>query len=186
MQEHLLKNARQLLLREAEPRDAPRILAYTSQIAGESENTALSPGEVVATLEEEIEILRRSAASPVELFLLAEIDHEIVGMLTFRAERRQRIRHSGEFGISVLRQYWGLGIGGHLLAYLVNWANAGGLIRKINLHVRVDNASAIRLYQKHGFVVEGRITRSLNVRGEFIDSYLMGLPIDPLDAHPSV
>lgn len=179
MQKHTLKNQRQLTLREAELSDAEPILAYLEQITNESENITLSPGETVATLEQEIELISESAASPVGLILLAEVDSDIAGLLSFRGEKRQRVRHSGEFGISVQRKYWNLGVGAYLLSYLIDWARAGNILRKINLHVRVDNLSAIHLYKKHGFVVEGRTTRSLYVRGEFIDSYIMGLEIDP-------
>ncbi len=39
-------------------------------------------------------------------------------------------------------------------------------IRKINLRMRVDNLPAIRLYEKFGFVQEGRLTRELDLHEE--------------------
>jgi RimJ/RimL family protein N-acetyltransferase len=79
----------------------------------------------------------------------------------------------------VLKDYWGLSIGKHLLRYLIDWAKKTGKVRKINLRVRVDNERAIRLYQRLGFVIEGTLKREFYVGGRFIDSYLMGLCVDP-------
>lgn len=179
MQQHLLKNNLMLMLREAEPGDAEQLLLFLEQTAGESENITRSPGELKLTVEREREILQTSLESPTNLVLLAEIAGEIAGSLNFHSGERQRTRHAGEIGLLVLRKYWGLGIGGYLLASLIAWARGTGVIRKIDLHVRVDNLAAIHLYEKYGFVREGRISRELFVHGEFIDLYAMGLLIDP-------
>ena len=53
------------------------------------------------------------------------------------------------------------------------------MVRKINLKVRVDNAGAIRLYQRMGWVNEGRTTRDTVIDGQFNDCLLMGRPVDP-------
>ena len=174
-----LKNGLQLTLRHAQPADAERLLAYLEQIAGESENITFGPGEFGMSVEEEHAALQKAMQSPTSLYLLAEIDGELAGMLSFDGGKRPRTRHAGAFGITVLRKYWGLGIGNHLLSSLVTWAQQTGVIRKINLHVRTDNLSAIHLYEKHGFVHEGRITRELYLNGQFIDVYQMGLLLDP-------
>lgn len=179
MVQYILKDNSVLTVREARPEDAERCMLHADQVAGESENITRQPGELGVTLEQERELLQASLQSPTSLYLVAEIAGEIAGSLTFQAGKRQRTRHTGEFGISVVRKYWNLGIGNHLLAELITWARAGGIIRKIDLLVRVDNLPAIHLYEKHGFAHEGRITRGLCVRGEFVDLYAMGLPIDP-------
>jgi RimJ/RimL family protein N-acetyltransferase len=169
-----------LTLRHAEPRDAEHLLAYVNQIAGESENLTFGPGEFDMTVEEERYFLQQVAQSPTSLYLLAEIDEKIVGTLSFTAGKRLRVQHIGEFGTSVSRAYWNLGIGNHMLNYLITWARQTAIIRKINLRVRVDNLPAIHLYEKHGFVQEGRITREFYLHGQFVDAYIMGLPIDPV------
>lgn len=180
MTEHImLKNNLQLTLRRAEPDDAARLLAYLNQIAGESENVTFGPGEFELSVEEERAILQQVAESPTGLYLIAEVAGEIAGTLTFSTGKRPRLRHFGEFGTSVLRKYWNLGVGSHMLAYLIDWARQTGTIRKINLRVRVDNHPAIHLYEKYGFVHEGRITREFYLHGQFVDVYVMGLQLDP-------
>lgn len=182
MHQYLLKNNQLLTLREAEPRDAANLLEYVEQIAGESDNITRGPGEFTMTVEQESDFLQASAASPTSLYLLAEIDGELAGTLGFQAGNRPRMRHVGEFGTSVLKKYWNLGIGSRLLGYLVEWARATNVIRKIDLLVRTDNLPAIHLYEKFGFVREGCLTRHLYIRGEFVDCYAMGLQIDPSEA----
>lgn len=180
MTEHImLKNNLQLTLRRAEPDDAARLLAYLNQMAGESENVTFGPGEFELSVEEERAILQQVAESPTGLYLIAEVAGEIAGTLTFSTGKRPRLRHFGEFGTSVLRKYWNLGVGSHMLAYLIDWARQTGTIRKINLRVRVDNHPAIHLYEKYGFVHEGRITREFYLHGQFVDVYVMGLQLDP-------
>ena len=175
----LLKNQLLLTLRPAEPKDAQQVLAYSEQVAGESENLAFGPGEFGISLEQERVFLQQAAETLTSLYLLAEIEGEIVGTLTFSAEKRPRVQHGGEFGMSVLRKYWNLGIGDRMLASLIAWARQTGIIRKINLRVLVDNLSAIHLYEKYGFVRDCRRTREFYLHGQFIDVFLMGLPLDP-------
>lgn len=176
-----LQNNLQLTLRRAEPHDAENLLAYIEQTSGESENITFGPGEFELSVEDERKFLQQIIESPNGLYLIAEIDGEIAGTLSFTAGRRSRLKHAGEFGTSVLRKYWNLGIGGHMLAYLIEWAKQNGTIRKINLRVRVDNLPAIHLYEKYGFVHEGHQTRVFYLHGQFVDAYLMGLQLDSSD-----
>ncbi len=175
-----LKDNLHLTLRSAEPGDAERILVHMNQIAGESENVTFGPGEFELSVEEERAFLQKTAESSNSLYVLAEIADEIVGTLSFNAGKRPRLQHAGEFGITVLRTYWNAGIGGCMLAYFISWAKQAEMIRKINLRVRVDNLPAIHLYEKYGFVHEGRVTREFYLHGQFIDAYMMGLQLDPL------
>ncbi|MBV9228847.1 MAG: GNAT family N-acetyltransferase [Chloroflexi bacterium] len=171
-----------LTLRHGEPGDAEQVLAFLNQVAGESENIAFGPGEFELGVEEERAFLQQAATSPTSLYVIAEIAGEIAGTLSFSAGKRLRLQHAGEFGITVLRKYWNLGIGNRMLAYLIDWARQTGTIRKINLRVRVDNPPAIHLYEKYGFVREGRLTREFYLHGQFFDVYMMGLQLDPPQA----
>lgn len=179
-----LKNNLELTLRRAEPRDAEQLLAFIEQIAGESENITFGPGEFQMSVEEERAFLQSMAESPTSLYLIAEIADTIVGTLTFSTGKRPRLRHAGEFGVSILRNYWNLGIGKRMLAHFIEWARQTGTIRKINLRVRVDNLPAIHLYETFGFIQEGRNSREFYLHGQFIDAYLMGLQLDPPEVSP--
>ena len=73
---------------------------------------------------EEREYLARVTDSDNSLAILALVDDEIVGGLTFDGGRRPRLRHAGEFGISVAQAYAGLGIGRAMIEYMIAWAEA--------------------------------------------------------------
>jgi len=99
-------------------------------------------------------------------------------MLNYSGGRRSRIEHTGEFGVTVKKDYWGLGIGRLIIESMIDWAKGTGIIRKINLRVRSDNERGIKLYASLGFKQEGLITRDMCVDGEFYDSVAMGLELD--------
>ena len=175
----VLRDGSSVRIRRAVPDDAAAILAYLSRVGGESINLTFGAEGPGIGEEEEREYLTRVAASDNSLAIVAVVGDEIVGGLTFDGGRRPRLRHGGEFGISVLQAYAGQGLGRALLEYMIAWAERGGVVRKINLKVRVDNVPAIRLYQRMGWVTEGRTTRDTLIDGEFNDCLLMGREVDP-------
>lgn len=175
---HPLPDGRRLVIREAAPDDARAVLAYVETIAGESDNLTFGPGEFGIELADEVRIIQRFRDDPQQLYLVAEVEGELVGGLTFMAGTRPRIRHAGELGMSVLRSHWRLGIGSRLLDALIAWARAGGTIRKLDLRVRIDNEAAIALYRGRGFELEGTIRRAFCIDGVFVDHFAMGLALD--------
>ncbi len=78
----------------------------------------------------------------------------------------------------MLKEYWDLGIGRELVRTLIEWAKSTGVIRKVNLRVRPDNARALKLYKRFGFVEQGRISREYFNSSRFYDNLIMGLEID--------
>ncbi len=173
-----LKNGELLLIREGTADDAAQVIAYIEGIAGESDFLTFGPGEFGLTVEGERSYLAGISARGNALYLVAVIDGEIVGTLSFAGGGRPRTAHTGEFGVSVRRSHWGNGIGRELIRCLLNWCKESGRIRKVNLRVRTDNLRAINLYKQMGFQEEGRITRDFQVDGVFYDSLTMGYPID--------
>jgi RimJ/RimL family protein N-acetyltransferase len=109
--------------------------------------------------------------------LLAFVEEKLVGTLSFQGGARPRTRHTGEFGTSVLREYWGAGIASALIDSLLEWSKQGGIIRKINLRVRSDNLRAINLYRRKGFSIEGTLTKQMLVGGRYYDNLWMGLEL---------
>jgi RimJ/RimL family protein N-acetyltransferase len=169
-------------VRRGEAGDAAAFLAYLRRMGGETGFVSFGAEGIELTVEEEAAHIAKTNARDNAVFLLAMAGGEIVGGLTFSAGTRPRLRHSGEFGVSVLREWWGRGVARALLEAMLAWARESGVVRKINLRVRADNVRAIALYERLGFVREGRVTRDLLVDGEFHDTLLMGLAIDPAPA----
>jgi len=174
---HELADGRILVIREAAVEDACAVLAYVNAISGESDFLSFGPGEFDLTESEEEKFLRRCQVTENQLYLLGTIDDVLVTTLSFSGGRRPRLRHSGEFGISVRSKYWGLGIGSLMLDALIEWAGETGIVKKINLRVRTDNRRAIRLYERKGFTIEGTSRREILLDGHYYDHHWMGLEI---------
>lgn len=173
---HHLKNGQVLVIREAEMQDARALLEYVERISGESDFLTFGPGEFELTEAQEEEYLRTCRASDRQLYLLGLIDDAVVSTLTFAAGRRPRVRHSGEFGMSVRKQAWGLGIGSLMLDALIAWAREAAIV-KIDLRVLTDNQRAIRLYERKGFAIEGTLRKQIYLDGVYFDHYWMGLEL---------
>ena len=167
-----------LKIRPIEVSDAENMIVYLDQIAGESENLTFGLGEIEITLEKEISYLESLQGNGNQMMVVATVDEEIVGNISYNGGHRLRTRHVGEFGISVRKDYWGKGIGKALLQNLIDWAKASPYCEKINLRVRDDNIRAISLYRKLGFQVEGLIKKDMKINGEFVDCLFMGLTIE--------
>lgn len=173
-----LPDGRSVRIRRAVADDAGPVLEYLRKVGGETINLTFGSEGPGLTEEEERKYLERVARSDNSLAILAVAGETIVGGLTFDGGTRPRLRHVGEFGISVAQEYAGMGIGRAMIEYLITWAERGGVVRKINLKVRVENAAAIRLYERMGWVHEGRTTRDMMIDGQFSDCLLMGRAVD--------
>jgi RimJ/RimL family protein N-acetyltransferase len=174
-----LPDGRSVRIRRAVPEDAGPVLEYLRKVGGETRNLTFGAEGPGLTESEERDYLARVGESDNSLAILTLAGDTIAGGLTFDGGRRPWLRHAGEFGISVAQEYAGLGIGRAMIEYMIAWAERGGVIRKINLKVRVDNAGAIRLYERMGWVHEGRTTRDTLIDGQFNDCLLMGRAVDP-------
>lgn len=174
---YILKDGRECLIRDLAKEDAPEMLAYLAIIAGESANLTFGPGEQIITLDEEEKFLEAQRLSQRNLMITAIVDGKITACLNFSSSPRERLKHVGSFGVSVLKEYWGLGIGKLLLEEMIDHARAIG-VTKINLKVRTDNTRAINLYAKLGFVIEGMERHGMKIDEEYVDFFYMGLIID--------
>ncbi len=167
-----------MIIREATRSDAESMIQYVYQVADETPYLSFGAGEFTITKHEEERVIEIHRQAKNRIFILAILEGEIAGMLNVVANNKPRMRHIGEFGITVEKKYWGLGIGDSLMKSMIDWAQHSGIIRKLNLKVQTHNTAAINLYKKYGFKKEGLITRDSYIDGVFYDTYMMGLLID--------
>lgn len=87
--------------------------------------------------------------------------------------------HRAEFGITVRDGYQDKGLGTQLTQYMIDIARSLGL-KKVDLMVVAHNDRAIKVYEKLGFVIEGRLKMNHfnHVLNEFCDEYKMGLILE--------
>lgn len=177
MKEMMINNEK-VIIRKSIKSDAKALIGYLNVIGGESDYLTFGIGEFELSVEQEEEFIESISKKENSLSILAEVNGKVIGNLNFSGGPRKRTAHVGEFGISILKEYWGNGIGKELLKYLIDWSKNSGIVRKINLKVRSDNTRGIHLYKKFGFTEEGILKRDLFINGEFYDSILMGLLIN--------
>lgn len=173
-----LNNDKQLLVREAASEDAVSVMDYINRVSGESDFLTFGPGEFKVTEQQEKEIIENSRKSKNRLLILGIIDNKIAGILNFSGGQQTRTRHCGELGLTVGKQYWGMGTGSFMIDALVEWAKCTGIVKKINLRVRTDNRRAILLYKRKGFIKEGTIRKEIFFDGRYYDHYWMSCELD--------
>lgn len=118
---------------------------------------------------------KRLAEPPEGLFLLAAcVDEEVVGNLGLETfPNRPRIRHAGTVGMSVRDDWQGKGVGTALMEAALDLADNWLNLTRIELTVYVDNSSAVALYKRFGFEIEGTHRRYAFRDGGFVDAYSM-------------
>jgi putative acetyltransferase len=97
----------------------------------------------------------------------------IVGCAAVVIPDRPRRRHVGELGLVVHDAWHRQGVGSALLGALLALADRWLNLTRIELTVYTDNAPAIALYEKFGFVREGRLAQFAFRDGVFVDAYAM-------------
>ncbi len=162
----------------AQPGDAEALIRFINLVAGQSNFLTMGQGEFLKTIDEEEDFIKVHLAQENRLSILAKDQGRIISHLNVHASPKPRLRHIGEFGLTVDKKYWGHGIGSKMMETMITWAKESNIIRKLNLRVVESNKRAIALYQKFGFEVEGRVTRDLYLDELYLDSFLIGLQID--------
>ncbi len=105
-----LKNGKELLIREAEPEDAEKILEYLNIVGGESDNLLFGKDEFTNTLEQEREFLKSQKAEEKSLMLTGWIAGELASVCSLSALTfRVRCAHRGSIAVSCRKKFWNTG-----------------------------------------------------------------------------
>jgi L-phenylalanine/L-methionine N-acetyltransferase len=105
--------------------------------------------------------------------LVACVQGGIVGSAAVSIPASVRRRHVGELGLVVHDAWHRRGIGAALLGSLLHLADRWLNLTRTELTVFTDNTPAIALYEKSGFVREGKLERYAFRDGEYADVYAM-------------
>ena len=174
------------IIREATLADVPALRRYAMDLFSERLPTLLNLDPDISLADEEA-FVRPYLDKPGWLLLMVEdtVEEgaegekgagaagaagvaEAIAVLSFQGREHAYLTHSGEFGISVRRDWRGRGIGTRLLDALEAWALAHGF-RRLELSVFANNVDAVRLYERRGFEREGCRRGAVLIDGAFID-----------------
>ena len=111
---------------------------------------------------------------PNLISLVAVHNDDIVGYASVQKFTHPRLAGTGDLNIYIHQDYQGAGLGTALMVILLNAANEHSLHR-INLEVVADNETAVHLFRKFGFNMEGRKVDAYKaMNGGLHDILLMG------------
>ena len=174
-----LKDGRTCVLRNATANDAAGVLGNFILTHAETQFLSTYPEEIRFTEEQEAELMQRKTDSENAIELVAEVDGRIVGLSGIDpVSRIIKARHRANFGISIEKAYWGLGIGDAMTKACIALAKQAGYTQ-IELGVYSDNEKAIRLYEKNGFKAYGAQPRAFRLKdGSYHDEIIMAILFD--------
>ncbi|MEX0418459.1 N-acetyltransferase family protein, partial [Bacillus sp. C30] len=161
-------------VRSAVQTDAGQLSEIRVQIDGETENMDREAGEGFIDKISFQKIIKSDSEEMKNLFLVAEVHNQIVGFSRCEGSKLKRLAHKVEFGVCILREFWGYGMGKSLLQQSIQWADENE-VKKISLQVLEKNEKAIQLYKKLGLEVEGILKNDKKLSdGKYYNTVVMG------------
>ena len=163
-QKIFLKNGKEALLRNGDAADGRIVYDVFNATHAETDYLLSYPDENGFDPEQEAAFLEEKTGSSDEIEIIALVDGKAAGTAGIEAVgRNYKVKHRAEFGISVLKEYWGLGLGKALTKACIQCAKEAGYAQ-LELNVVAENEVAISLYKSLGFVEFGRNPKGFNSR----------------------
>ena len=174
-----LKDGRSCVLRNGTFDDGQALLDIFNLTHAQTDYLLTYPEEHSYTAEDEAELLRKRTDSADEIELLAFVEGAVAGSAGISCVgRKEKIRHRAEFGISVDKAYWGLGIGRALTEACIECARSAGYVQ-LELEAVAENKNALALYESVGFREYGRNPKGFRSRlSGWQELVLMQLELD--------
>ena len=163
-QKIILKNGDEAWLRNGDASDRDAVYGIFNLTHAETDYLLSYPDENSFDPEQEAQFLEEKTNSPNGIEIVAIVDGKVVGTAGIEAVgTKHKVRHRAEFGISVLKEYWGLGLGKALTRACIECAGEAGYVQ-LELNVVADNKRAVTMYQDLGFTEFGRNPRGFHSR----------------------
>ena len=157
-----LKNGKEALIRNGDEADGETVFDVFNRTHEETDYLLSYPEENSLDPEQEAQFLKEKTISSNETELVAVIDGRIAGTAGIEAVgNKYKLKHRAEFGISVLKEYWGLGLGKALTMACIQCARDAGY-DQLELNVVAENERALSMYRALGFVEFGRNPKGFN------------------------
>lgn len=163
----------EITIRQAIPDDALEILRIGQILAKETDFFIMDEVGLNLTVSELAEQLAILYESCNNILLVALANDKIIGLASVATGNDLALEQIGEVGISILQEYWGLGLGSLMIEEIIYWAQESGLSR-LELKVQKRNQRAIHLYEKFGFQKQAIINRGAKSKeGNFLEVLCM-------------
>lgn len=161
-------------IRQAIPTDAKQLMEVMSLLNQETPYLVVSPHALnmpVSSMEKEVDYIYQQDN---QLILLALNHEEIIGIATLVSQEDKSFEHIGEVGITIKKDYWGIGLGTIMLEEIIELAKASTTTKRLEINVQKRNTRAFSLYEKVGFSIDGIKEKGiLSEDNELIDVIMM-------------
>ena len=159
-----LKNGMECCLRNAAQQDGQLVLDNFNLTHAQTDYLLTYPDENSFDAAQESRFLKEKSDSEKEIELIAAVNGAVIGTAGIEAVgTKYKVRHRAEFGISVLKEFWGLGVGWSLMTSCIECAKTAGY-SQLELIVAAENKRALSMYEKAGFVEYGRNPKGFRSR----------------------
>lgn len=117
-------------------------------------------------------IIQHFKNQPLSAFFVAENEGDLIGYIGLVGENMQKRSHIGRIVIGVSEKSKGKGTGTKLFEEVFNWIE-GKHFSRLELTVIETNIVALNIYEKMGFIKEGKHIDSLIIDDKFVDEWSM-------------
>ncbi|SDB13841.1 Protein N-acetyltransferase, RimJ/RimL family [Pseudobutyrivibrio sp. YE44] len=163
-QKVILKDGKEAWLKNGEASDGRAVYETFNATHAETDFLLSYPDENSYDPEQEAKFLDDKTKSNNEIEIIALVDDKIVGTAGIEAVgTKYKVKHRAELGISILRDYWRLGLGTALMKACIQCAKDAGYVQ-LELNVVAENERAIAMYKEMGFEEFGRNPMGFNSR----------------------
>ena len=151
------------------PEDAEAVAACVDAVSKERRYLGNTSGFSAEQTRDFIASLRECGG--IQIVVVAGA--KIVGWCDVTPLPFEGMRHVGRLGMGLLPSFRGQGLGRRLVREILSQVFAKGL-QRVELEVFASNKVAIGLYEREGFVIEGRKRRARFLDGTEDDILIMG------------
>lgn len=160
----ILKNGMECCLRNGTESDGQAVFDIFNLTHEQTDYLLSYSDENSFDVIQESRFLKEKSESENEIQILAVLNDTVVGIAGITAiGTKYKVKHRAELGISVDKEFWRLGIGQALTEACIECARTAGYLQ-LELSVVAENAGAISMYEKAGFVEFGRNPKGFNSR----------------------
>lgn len=161
MKEIKLKNGEILTITYPTLEDAQELADYANTIRFESNFITLSEEDGLSTISSQEKWIQSALNNDRSFIFSARINGKLVGSGNLGPKsNKTRLAHRCDMGISVLKEYWGLGIASEIMKVIIDKSKEVGF-EQIELQVVDTNEPARHLYTKFGFYETGYINNGM-------------------------
>ena len=147
-----LKDGRTAILRSPLAEDAAEQTEMIKKAWGETDFLLRGPEDCDdITVESERAWIENAVASPNKLVIVCTVEEKIAGICEIGFNTKQKIKHRASIGITVLKEFWNIGIGSAFFTELITAAKAREEVEIVELEFIEGNTRARALYEKFGF-----------------------------------